>query len=117
MLTISLEGMKFNVGHGIYPEEKIIGNTFLVDVAVSIEDNGIINDISQTINYETLYEVIRKEMNHVEEMLETIAYSCVDRIKQRFPKSKMISIKISKLHPPMSGEIGRSKISLNKTFE
>lgn len=117
MLTISLEEMKFYSGHGVYPEEKIIGNTFIVDVSVSVEDKGPIKDISQTIDYETVYDIIRTEMNMISGILESLAYSCVEKIKQHFPQAKIISIKISKLHPPMIGEIGRSKITLSKTYE
>lgn len=117
MLTISLEEMKFHSGHGIYPEEKIIGNDFIVDVSIGIEGKEAVADLSQTIDYVKVYEIISKEMSRPASMLETLAYSCVASIKQDFPQSKTIRIKISKLHPPMGGEIGKSSIKLDKTFD
>lgn len=117
MLTISLEDIKFHSGHGIYPEEKTIGNDFIVDVSVSIEDKEPVEHLSQTIDYEKVYEIISIEMNKATPMLETLAYSCISGIKKIFPQSKTIKIKISKLHPPMKGEIGKSTITLDKTFD
>lgn len=117
MLTISLEEMKFYSGHGIYPEEKIIGNDFMVNVSVSIEDKEPVKHLSQTIDYVKIYDIISQEMNKATPMLEILAYSCISLIKEAFPQSKTIKIKISKLHPPMKGEIGKSTISLDKTFE
>lgn len=117
MLTISLEEMKFHSGHGIYPEEKIIENDFIVDVSVSIEDKGFVGHLSQTIDYEKVYDIISEEMGKVTSMLETLAYSCISKIKEDFPQSKTIKIKISKLHPPMQGEIEKSTITLDKTFD
>lgn len=117
MLTISLEEMKFHAGHGIYPEEKIIGNDFIVDVSIGIEDKEAVADLSQTIDYVKVYEIINKEMSKPTPVLESLAYSCVACIKRDFPQSKAIKIKISKLHPPMGGEIGKSSITLDKTFD
>lgn len=117
MLTISLEEMKFHSGHGLYPEEKIIGNDFIVDVSIVIEDKVAVTHLSQTIDYVKVYEIIRKEMSRPAPLLETLGYSCMASIKQDFPQSKVIKIKISKLHPPMGGEIGKSSITLDKTFD
>ncbi|MGH2643927.1 MAG: dihydroneopterin aldolase [Chitinophagaceae bacterium] len=117
MLTISLEEMKFRLGHGVYPEEKIIGNDFIVDVSVSIDDEGPVKHLSQTIDYEKVYEIICREMSKATSMLETLAYSCITQLKHDFPQSKTIKIKISKLHPPMKGEIGKSSVTLDKTFD
>ncbi|TAM97210.1 MAG: dihydroneopterin aldolase [Chitinophagaceae bacterium] len=117
MLTISLEDMKFHSGHGIYPEEKVIGNDFIVDISVSIEDKVPVDHLSQTVDYEKVYDTLSEEMGKVTPMLETLAYSCISKIKEDFPQSKTIKIKISKLHPPMPGEVGKSTITLDKTFD
>jgi dihydroneopterin aldolase len=116
MLTISLEEMKFHAAHGVYPEEKRAGNTFIVQVSVSIEETGLIDKLSQTADYEKIYEIIAEEMRKPAAMLETIAGHCAGRIKYVFPSIKIMEIKISKLHPPVGGEVGRSSVTLHKTY-
>lgn len=117
MLTISLEEVKFYGGHGIYPEEAAIKNTFLVDVSVTIDAPEKIDRLSQTVDYEKLYEIIDRQMKTDVPFLETLALACLRQIKENFTQAKRIEIKISKLHPPMGGEIGRSGIKLIKTFK
>jgi dihydroneopterin aldolase len=116
MLTITLEDMKFYAGHGNYPEEKILGNTFLVDTSVSIEQTTPVTRLSQTVDYEKLYEIVAGEMHTRANMLETLGERCVRHIKEAFPAARVIELKISKLHPPIGGEVARSTVTLRKTF-
>lgn len=117
MLTISLEEMKFYAGHGVYPEETILQNTLLVDVSVTIDTPEKTDQLSQSIDYEKLHEIIEKEMDTPVAMLERVAESSVLHIKEEFPHAKIIEIKISKLNPPMGGETKRSKITLLKKYD
>lgn len=116
MLSISLQEMRFHASHGIYREEALTGGTFVVNVSVEAQDEPPPAGLSQTIDYEKLYDIVRQEMEAQADMLETLAYRCVYHIKQVFPQAKAVEIRISKLHPPMGGETGRSVVTLRKTF-
>jgi dihydroneopterin aldolase len=116
MLTISLEGMKFYTSTGIYPEEKILGNELVADVHISIEEKEPITTLSQTIDYEKVYHIIKQEMKQAYPMLETLVQHCIEQIKGSFPQVIMIEMILRKLHPPLPGEIKCSKVTLKKTF-
>jgi dihydroneopterin aldolase len=116
MLTISLEEMRFHASHGVYPEESVVGNIFLVTVRVEIGEEPPPADLSDTIDYERLYAVVREQMEAPASLLETIAYRCVYHIRQAFPHALAVEISIGKLHPPMGGETARSVVTLRKTF-
>lgn len=116
MLTISLEGMKFYTSTGIYPEEKILGNELVADVHISIEEKEPITALSQTIDYEKVYHIIKQEMKQANPMLETLVQHCIEQIRGSFPQVIMIEMILRKLHPPLPGEIGCSKITLKKHF-
>ena len=40
MYTISLNNLEFHSFHGFYQEENLIGNTFLVEIVVELNDNS-----------------------------------------------------------------------------
>jgi dihydroneopterin aldolase len=116
MLTISLEGMKFYSSTGIYPEEKILGNELLADIHISMEESEMITALAQTIDYEKVYNIIKQEMKQSYPMLETLVQSCIEQIKKSFPQALTIEMMLSKLHPPLHGEIKCSKVTLKKMF-
>ncbi len=69
MPKVALEGMQFYAFHGLHPEEQIIGNHYQVDVYLDTKlekDNDEVkvpaDDISTTVNYETIYQICKLEM-------------------------------------------------------
>jgi len=116
MLTISLEAVKFQAAHGVYPEERVLGNAFLVDASVRVADPGEITDLSQTVDYEKIYEILRDVMSTPQAMLETLADQAIQHIRKAFPRAVRIGIRIAKLNPPLPGEVGRSVIELSRDF-
>ena len=84
MLTISLKGLRFYAFHGVYPEEKIIGNQFEIDLDIEcIPVSGTITSISDTVNYTDLYLLIRTEMKKPTELLETFLMQTVEKNTSR----------------------------------
>jgi dihydroneopterin aldolase len=116
MLTISLEAVKFQAAHGVYPEERVLENTFLVDASVRVADPGEVKDLSQTVDYEKMHGILRDVMATPHLMLETLADQAVKRIAEAFPRARHIRVRIAKLNPPLPGEVGRSVIELSRDF-
>lgn len=116
MLTISLEDIRFESAHGVYPEERILGNTFLVDVRVTIPDPGEVTELAQTVDYEQVYGIVKEVMDTSRAMLETLADQSIKRIREAFPQAGHIEVRIAKLNPPLSGEVGRSVVRLSRDF-
>ncbi len=103
--------------HGIYEEEKILGNEFEVNISMKVnrskEDKISIND---TINYADVYELIKEIFNQREDLLETICINISKSIKQKFPQLKKISVQIIKLHPPIPAFIGSVSVTYQKNY-
>ncbi len=61
MDTVFLEGMQFYGYHGVNPEERSLGQRFLVDVELStdLHTAGESDDLNDTINYSAVYKRIR----------------------------------------------------------
>lgn len=117
MLTISLEQLRFHAPIGLYPEEKVLGNDFLIDLHIHLKEGELpVRELSQTVDYVKAYELVKNEMQKPHQLLETIAENCLRTMKESWPQIVSAEICIRKLHPPMSDDIGCSKITLSKKF-
>jgi dihydroneopterin aldolase len=117
MITVALNNLQFFAFHGILEEEKKIGNDYLVNVSLDFHENAdLINHINDTINYEYIYQLIRKRMSVPTPLLETIAMESGNQIHDEFPDLKSIFISIKKMHPPIEGIQGSAEVCWQKKF-
>jgi dihydroneopterin aldolase len=116
MAYIELEQMEFFAFHGCIPEEKVVGNTFLVTFGYeyNIQKAGISDNIHDAIDYQTIYDIIKSEMNISANLLEHLANRIVDRVLYSFPAIELANIKITKLNPSLGGKMKGVSISLAK---
>jgi 7,8-dihydroneopterin aldolase/epimerase/oxygenase len=116
MGRIALEGLDFHAFHGVYPHERESGNWFEVDIAVETDFSKAAedDDLSETVNYETLFRIVKDEMEKPSRLLETVAKNIVDDVMREFPSVTLVDFKISKLNPPIGGKCKRSSVSLTK---
>jgi dihydroneopterin aldolase len=107
-LLIELKQLRFYAFHGLYPEEKKTGNEFEVNLAVFHQPaKQLITDITDTINYADLYELVKKKMKQPVELLETLCMSIANDIFYKYPVVQKVDISISKLTPPIAGFAGK----------
>ena len=116
MLTIALEQATFYAYHGLYPEETIIGNHFVLDIAVRIPGTVPVDDLSETVNYQGIYEVAKAVMAVARPLLEEVVYELSDALKQRYPAIQHSVVTLRKMNPPMGASIRNSLVSLEKDY-
>lgn len=117
MLKISLHKLKFHAFHGLYPEEKFTGNDFEVSVDVFFEEpSAMITHLSQTINYATLYQLVKERMNIAEPLLETLAMDIAQQSKEHFPFITEINVSVSKLNLPLLNFQGQTSVTFHKMY-
>lgn len=116
MLTIALEQATFYAYHGLYPEEAIIGNHFVLDVAVRIPGTVAIDDLSETVNYQGIYEIAAAVMVIPKPLLEEVVYDLSGALKQRYPAIQHSIVTLRKMNPPMGASIRNSLVSLEKDY-
>ncbi len=119
MGKITLEGLEFFAFHGYYDEEQKIGNKYGVDVTVEVPlDKASENDkLSQTMNYEDLYRIVRAEMKKPSRLLENIGNRILISIFDQFPLVTTIDVSISKFNPPIGGICKRAVVSMSRKRE
>ncbi len=117
LLTVELTDLYFFAYHGLYPEERKTGNEFMVNLSVDYEpDADIIHDISNTINYATLFEIIRKQMQQPVDLLETLSMTIATEIHSSFPQIKKVQVSVTKQHPPIAAFTGKVSVTYVKEY-
>ncbi len=114
MSVISIEGMEFYAYHGCFKEEQIIGTKFLVDLHIYTDTSEaeVSDDLSKTINYQSVYLIVKKEMKEKSKLLEHVGRRILNSIKSEYPSIQDASIKISKLNPPLGGKMDNVSLTL-----
>ncbi len=117
MGKIAMEGMQFYAYHGRYQEEQVVGNQFLVDVYIetNIEGAAESDELSQTINYEEVYAIAKTEMKERSHLLEHVGKRILDKITEKYGKLPSLRVRISKLHPPVRGNVERVYVELEQS--
>ena len=116
MLTINLTNLIFYSYHGVHEEERILGNEFVLNVALSFEVAGHITELEQTINYASVYELIKLTMAIPTALLETLAQDLTQKIYAFDKRIKSISVSIEKKSPPLPNIQGSVGVTYIKEF-
>ncbi|OCX51644.1 dihydroneopterin aldolase [Mucilaginibacter sp. PPCGB 2223] len=114
MVRVALQGVRFFAFHGFYPEERVLGNHFIVDVDVEfLQQHHFTNDeIAHTVNYEQLYIIVAKHMKQPRKLLETVVQAIIDELKTTYPFVETIRVGLKKLSPPLPGIVEHSFIEI-----
>ena len=101
MLYIKLNNLSFFAFHGLYEEEKINGNDFLMNVVIGFTPSGTVTQICDTIDYSCVYEIIYKRMQIASPLLETIVVELANEILDKFILAETVKIELIKTNPPI----------------
>ncbi len=111
MLSIQLSGLKFHAYHGLHSVEKELGGAFLVDVEVMFEPKSIpIHRLNETIDYTSIFQVVKERMNVPAELLETLATEIASDLFSSFLQVEDVKVKITKVSPPIPGFEGSASV-------
>jgi dihydroneopterin aldolase len=114
MAVIAIENMEFFAYHGCFEEEQLIGNKFIVDV--SFETNTASAEqsdkLSDTVNYQQVYQLVQKEMEHTSKLLEHLARRIATALQTGFPEITDLKVKVSKMNPPIGGKVDKVSVCL-----
>ncbi|MCH2023138.1 MAG: dihydroneopterin aldolase [Saprospiraceae bacterium] len=118
MGLIALEGMEFYAYHGFYKEEQLIGGDYIVDVYVHTDfTKGASEDLLDgTVNYETIFRIVKVEMNKKSKLLESIAQRIVDSIINICTSIQSIKVKITKKNPPLGAKVDKASVEIEENY-
>src|SRR5699024_10411034 len=98
--------MEFYGYHGLFREEKVLGQRFLVDIELmtSLKEAGISDDMNDSIDYGKVYDEIKKIVEgESKNLIETVAEEIADKLIHTFTTLHACSVKVIKPDPPIQG--------------
>ena len=115
-IRISLNKLLFVGYHGLYPEEKKLGNNYSVEIDIDFTPKqGVIDQLDQTIDYVHVYAIVKKWMEIPTPLLETLVGKIADDILSSQPLANTVFVKITKLHLPISSFEGNVSVKIEKS--
>lgn len=111
-------GMIFYAYHGVLPQEQRVGNRFQVDLAVvvDVEKATLTDSLEDTISYAHLHALVEEQMGIPSKLIEHVAGRIATAIGKQFPEVEHLTIKVTKLAPPIKGIMAGAAITLEKSF-
>ncbi|OFX88033.1 MAG: dihydroneopterin aldolase [Bacteroidetes bacterium GWF2_33_16] len=116
MGQIQIENMEFYAYHGCFKEERIVGNRFLVDLTIETDMTipSKTDSITDALNYQKAYELVKMEMQKKSHLLEHIAGRILDALYSSFDTIKKATVKVSKMNPPMGGKMEKVSVTISR---
>ena len=116
MGIIKLENIRVFSHHGCLKEETKIGSDYRVDLEIkaNLKPSATSDKLSETVDYVLLNRIIKEEMSIPSYLLETVAKRILDRIFTEDQLVKRASVWVSKLNPPIGGDVEMVTIKMTE---
>lgn len=112
---INIEGIRLYAYHGCLEEEAKIGGHYVVDVYMTTDfsEAAQSDDLCHTIDYCAIYEISKAEMAIRSKLIEQVCDRIYRRIRNEFTTLKQVRVKVTKLTPPMNGDVERVSVEMS----
>ena len=114
--VIRFGGLSFYGYHGVSAAEKETGRVFEIDceLEVDLATAGKTDRLTDTIDYRTVYEVIREMVEgRAFSLLEGLAADLAEKILEMFPVYR-VTLKVRKINPPIPGQIKFIEVEITR---
>lgn len=104
---IEVNGIKLYAYHGCLEEEGKIGGNYVVDVCMKTDfQQAALNDeLSLTIDYVHINAIVTQEMSIRSKLIEHVGQRIVSRIEQEINGLIALRVKVTKICPPINGDV------------
>ena len=116
MGTIKLQNIRTFSFHGCLEEEAKIGSDYRVDLEIKtdLRKSSLSDELKDTVDYVLLNEIVVEEMAIRSKLLEHVAERILTRIFKEIPAVSRILLAVSKLNPPIGGDVEAVTIEMEE---
>lgn len=116
MSFIDITNMRFYAFHGCFDEEQKIGTNFRVDLRLKVNTTQAqrSDSINDTVDYLSVYQTVRQQMEIASHLLEHVADRIASRVLDEYPRVEQVRVCISKLNPPLGGQMDSVSLTIEK---
>lgn len=107
MGNIKLKNIRTFSYHGCLVEESKIGSDYRIDLEVKtdLRKSCVSDKLADTVDYVLLNQIVVDEMAIRSELLEHVAHRIIVRVFAEAPSVSRIKIGVSKINPPIGGDV------------
>jgi dihydroneopterin aldolase len=116
MGTIKLQNIRTFSFHGCLEEEAKIGSDYRIDLEIKtdLRKSSMTDDLKDTVDYVLLNKIVVEEMAIRSKLLEHVGHRIVSRVFGENPAVSRIVLAVSKLNPPIGGDVEAVTIELEE---
>ncbi|AOW22079.1 dihydroneopterin aldolase [Urechidicola croceus] len=116
MGVIKVQNIRVYAYHGCLIEEGKIGSDYRVDVKVKadLSKSTRTDELADTVDYVHLNLIVKEEMAIRSKLLEHVADRILDRILDEIPMVQIANVSVSKINPPIGGNVEKVTVELRK---
>lgn len=114
MGKVIVENIRTFAYHGCLAEETRIGSDYLVTVKVKadLKKAAQSDQLQHTVDYVHINHIVKEEMAMPAQLLEHVAQRILDRILKELPMVKKAMAQVSKINPPINGDVEKVTVCL-----
>ena len=104
MDKIEIRNLEIFANHGVFPEENVLGQKFVISATLYIDTRkaGLTDELTASIHYGEVSHMITKfTKEHTFKLLETLAENLCQMLLQELPLLKMITLRVEKPWAPV----------------
>ena len=107
MGIIKLKNIRTYSYHGCLIEEGKIGSDYSVNLEVKtdLRTSALSDNLEDTVDYVLLNRIVEEEMAVRSNLLEHVAHRIIKRIFDEVAAISRITLAVSKLNPPIGGDV------------
>ena len=105
MDKIEIKNLEIFANHGVFPEENILGQKFVISATLYTDTRkaGLTDELTASIHYGEVSHMITKfTKEHTYKLLETLAENLCQMLLQELPLLKMITLRVEKPWAPVA---------------
>jgi len=116
MGTIKLKNIRTYSYHGCLIEEGKIGSDYAIDLEVKtdLRKSSVSDSLDDTVDYVLLNRIVVDAMAIRSKLLEHVAHRIITRIFKEIPSISRIHLSVSKLNPPIDGDVEAVTIEMEE---
>ncbi|MBC7605697.1 MAG: dihydroneopterin aldolase [Burkholderiales bacterium] len=116
MGNIILKNIRTFSYHGCLEEESKIGSDYRVDLEIKtdLRKSSVSDSLEDTVDYVFLNRIVVTEMAVRSNLLEHVARRIITRIFKEIPQISRIILAVSKINPPIGGDVEAVTIEMEE---
>lgn len=116
MGIIRVQNIRIYSNHGCLQEEALIGSDYRVDVEVEadLSTSAASDKLADTVDYVHINKIVKEEVSQRSELLEHVVQRVLDRLLLEISLISKATVALSKLNPPIGGDVEAVTIEMSK---